>query len=53
MIKSLEPYLVELNKNRLMKTTKYSNVYTIGGDKYCLVIIISHNKCTFSKNNRI
>lgn len=51
--KDLKPYLVEFKEKGLMKTKKYPDDYAIEEDKYCLVIVITHDKCIFFANDGI
>lgn len=52
-IKNLEPYLVEFEENRLMKTKNYLDDCTVKGDVRYSVIVITYNECTFFTNNGI
>ena len=53
MMKDLQPYLIEFEEDRSMKTKEYLNNYIIRRDKCYLIIIITHNECIFFTNNRI
>lgn len=53
IIKNLEPYLVEFEENKSMKTKNYWNNCAVGGNICWLVIVIIYNEYTFSTNNRI
>ena len=52
-MKDLEPYLVEFEKDGSMKTKEYPNDCAVGGDKRRLVIVITHDECTFLANDGI
>lgn len=52
-IEELKPYIVKFDENGAIKPKIYSEDCTIGGNNWRLVIVITHNKCTFSVNNRI
>lgn len=52
-MKELEPYLVEFEEDGSMKTKEYLSDCVVGGDIHRPVIAITHDKCTFSANNRI
>lgn len=44
IVKYLELYLVEFEKDRSMKTKNYPNDYIIKKDVCCLIIVITNNK---------
>ena len=52
-MEELKPYIVEFDKNGAMKPKVYSADCAIGGNNRQPVIIITHDKCTFSANNGI
>ena len=52
-MKDLEPYLVKFEEDGSMKTKEYPDNCAVGGDKCRLVIVITHNECTFSANDGI
>ena len=52
-IKDLEPYLVEFEEDGSIKTKKYLDNCVMGGNKHRSVNVITHDKCTFSANDRI
>lgn len=52
-MKDLEPYLVEFEEDGLMKTKNYLDNCVVGGDILRPIIVITHDKCTFSANDRI
>ena len=45
--------MVEFNKNGAMKAKDYLVDCVIGGEKYCPIIIITHDECTFSANDGV
>lgn len=49
----LKPYLVKFKKDETMKKKTYIFDCAMGGDQRCLVIMITHNECTFSANNGV
>lgn len=49
----LKLYMVEFDKNSAIKVKKYSIDCVVGGDKYQPIVIITHNNCTFSGNDRV
>lgn len=50
-IKDLKPYFIEFKEDGSMKIPEYLDDCTVGRDKRCLVIVITHNECTFLANN--
>lgn len=48
----LEPYLVEFNSERNIEEKVYPDDYQIGGENCWLVIVIIHDECTISANDR-
>ena len=52
-MKDLEPYLVEFEEDGSIKIKNYPDNCAIRGDIHCFVIVITHDKCTFSANNGI
>lgn len=52
-IEELKSYMVEFEKDRTMKEKIYPLDCTVGSEKRRLIIVITHDKCTFSANNRI
>lgn len=52
-IKDLKPYLVEFKEDGSIKTKNHQDDYTLKGDIYNLIIVITHDECTFSANNTI
>lgn len=52
-IKDLDPYLVEFEKDRSIKTKNYLDDYAMEEDIYHPVIGITHDEYMFSANNRI
>lgn len=52
-MKELKFYIVEFNKNDIMKSKVYFLDYAIRDNNWQPIIIIIHNKCTFFANNRI
>lgn len=43
--------MIKFNENGIIKAKDYLIDYIIRGEKYCLIIIITHNKYTFFTNN--
>lgn len=52
-LEELKPYMVEFNKNDIMKTKVYLSNCIIRGNNRQPIIIITHNEYIFSANNRI
>lgn len=52
-IEELKLYMFEFEKNVVIKDKIYLSDYTIHGNDYHLMIIITHDKYTFPANNRI
>lgn len=52
-IKELKPYIVEFNKDGTIKTKIYFLDYIVKGKNWRPIIMITHNECIFSVNNRI
>lgn len=52
-MEDLKPYLVEFNKDGMMKDKTYPPDYAVGGEDRRPVIIITHDKYTFSANDGI
>lgn len=50
-MEELEPYLVEFDKTGQIIPKIYLLNFEIGGDKHQPVIVIIHDKCTFSFND--
>lgn len=50
-MKDLEPYLIEFEADRAMKSKTYPLNYIIGGHKQRSIIVITHDECIFSVNN--
>lgn len=46
-IEELKPYIVEFNKDSVIKIKNYPLSCTIREKEYYLVIIITYNECTF------
>ena len=53
IIKDLEPYLVEFEEDGSMKTKNYPDNCAVVGNIRWPVIVITHDECTFSANDRI
>lgn len=52
-IKELELYLVEFEEDDIIKAKNYPSDCKVRSDKRQPIIVITHNKCTFSLNNSI
>ena len=52
-MEELKLYIVESDKNGAMKTQAYSSNCAVGGNYWQPIIVITHNKCTFSTNDKI
>ena len=52
-MEELKPYLVEFNEDDAMKDKTYPSDCIVGGEDRRPVIIITHDKCTFSANDTI
>lgn len=53
IMKDLKPYLVEFKEDRSIMTKNYLDDCTIKRDIRYSIIVITHNKYTFSVNNGI
>ena len=53
IMKGLKPYLVEFEEDGSMKTKNYQDDCAVGDNICWLIIVITHDECTFSANNRI
>lgn len=53
MMKELESYLIEFNKDEIIKDKKYLSNYTINNANWRLIIIITYDENIFSINNYI
>lgn len=51
--KELKLYIIKFEKNNILRPKIYPANCTVWGDWQWLVIIITHNNCIFSANNRI
>lgn len=52
-MEELKPYIVEFDKNDVMKLKVYFSDWAVRGNNWWPIIVITHNKCTFFANNRI
>lgn len=52
-MKDLKPYIVEFEKNKIMKPQVYSDDCIVKYSNYQQVILITYNDNTFSANNNI
>lgn len=52
-MEELKPYLVEFKKDGTMKEKIYPSDCAVDGEERRPVIVITHDECTFSANNRI
>lgn len=52
-IEKLKPYIVEFDKNGVMKAWKYSVNCVIGDHEHQTIIIITHDNCIFFVNDGI
>lgn len=50
-IEKLQPYLVEFEADKTIKPEEYLLDCIVGGSQHQLVIVITHDKCTFSAND--
>lgn len=51
IIKNLKPYMIEFEKDRIIKTKVYPDDCIIKSQNWHPVIIITHDKCIFLVNN--
>lgn len=51
-MKELRPYLVEFREDETKKNV-YSLDWAVDGEKRWLIIVITHDECIFSANNRV
>lgn len=52
-MKYLEPYLIEFEEYRSMKTEEYTDNYIVKEDKRDPVILITYDDCIFYVNDEI
>lgn len=52
-MEELKPYMVEFEEDGAMKAKTYPSDCAVGGSNRRLIVVITHNKCTFSANNGI
>lgn len=52
MIKNLELYLIEFEKNRLRKNKNYINIYLVKNNICRFIIVTTYNHYTFFANNK-
>lgn len=52
-MEELKPYMVEFNQDRVMKPKVYPFDCAVGGENRRPVVVITHNECTFSANDRV
>ncbi len=52
-MKELKPYIVEFDEDGVIKPKVYPLDCAIGGNDWQSIIVITHNKCTFSANDGI
>lgn len=52
-IEELKVFLVKFNKDIIMRSKIYPSNYIVRSEDSQSIIIITHNKCTFSLNDRI
>ena len=52
-MKELKPYIVEFDEDGAIKPKVYSLDCVVGGNDWRSIIVITHNECTFSANDRI
>lgn len=52
-MEELKLYIVEFEENSVMKKKIYLFNYIVYNLNYCLIILITYNKCIFSINNGI
>lgn len=52
-MKDLNPYMVEFEENKIIKTKVYLNNYIVEDQKWRPIIVITYDKYTFFANNSI
>ena len=52
-MEELKPYMVEFDENGAMKPKVYLSNYAVGGENRRPIIVITHDECTFSANDRV
>ena len=52
-IEKLKPYMVEFEEDGAMKAKTYPSDYAVRGPNERPIVVITHDKCTFSANNNI
>lgn len=52
-IEELKPYMVEFNENGTMKVKDYLVDCAVRGEECRTIIIITHDECTFSRNDGV
>ena len=52
-MEDLKPYIVEFEEDGKMKPKTYPSGCTVGGSDWQPIIVITHDKCTFSANDGI
>lgn len=52
-IEKFKPYMIEFEKNKIIKSNVYLSDYAIKRDEYQLIIIITNNKYIFFANNEV
>lgn len=52
-MEELKPYIVEFDKNNTIKPKVYLSNCVVKNNNWRLVIVITHEQCKFSNNNRI
>lgn len=53
LIEELKPYMVEFYDDSIIKPKVYPFDYTMGGENYQSIIVITYDECTFSINNGV
>ena len=52
-IEKLKRFIIEFKENDIIKVKIYLSNCKVGGLNQCPIVVITYNKCIFSKNNRI
>ena len=52
-IEELKSYIVEFNEDGVMKAKDYPVDCKVEGKECRLIIVITHDECTFSANNKV
>lgn len=52
-MEELKPFIVEFNENGVIKPKTFFVNCSVGGKDHRPIIVITHDKCTFSTNDGI